>query len=45
MAGEDFAFYLDHRPGASVWIGNGALREGAELHGPTQECMITVYPG
>ena len=44
MAGEDFAFYLEHRPGAFVWIGNGELREGAELHGPGYDFNDAILP-
>ena len=44
MAGEDFTFYLDHRPGAFVWIGNGELREGAELHGPKYDFNDAILP-
>ena len=44
MAGEDFAFYLKHRPGAFVWIGNGDLRDGAELHGPRYDFNDAILP-
>ncbi|WP_027554362.1 amidohydrolase [Bradyrhizobium sp. Cp5.3] len=44
MAGEDFAFYLQHRPGAFVWIGNGPLRDGAELHGPRYDFNDAILP-
>ena len=44
MAAEDFAFYLQHRPGAFVWIGNGALRDGAELHGPHYDFNDAILP-
>jgi amidohydrolase len=44
MAGEDFTFYLDHRPGAFVWIGNGDLRNGAELHGPRYDFNDAILP-
>jgi len=43
MAGEDFTFYLDHRPGAFVWIGNGE-REGAELHSPMYDFNDAILP-
>jgi amidohydrolase len=32
MTGEDFAWYLEQRPGAFVWIGNGPADGGRELH-------------
>jgi hippurate hydrolase len=44
MAGEDFAFYLQHRPGAFVWIGSGELRDGAELHGPRYDFNDAILP-
>jgi amidohydrolase len=44
MAGEDFAFYLAQRPGAFVWIGNGPLRDGAELHGPRYDFNDAILP-
>jgi amidohydrolase len=44
MASEDFARYLSHRPGAFVWIGNGALRDGAELHGPKYDFNDAILP-
>jgi hippurate hydrolase len=44
MAAEDFAFYLQHRQGAFVWIGNGELQEGAELHGPRYDFNDAILP-
>ncbi|WFU70557.1 amidohydrolase [Bradyrhizobium sp. CB2312] len=44
MAGEDFAYYLQKRPGAFVWIGNGPLRDGAELHGPRYDFNDAILP-
>ncbi|MCK1722290.1 amidohydrolase [Bradyrhizobium sp. 141] len=44
MAGEDFAHYLQQRPGAFVWIGNGELRHGAELHGPRYDFNDAILP-
>ena len=34
MGAEDFAFMLQERPGAYVWIGNGAGEGGCTLHNP-----------
>ena len=34
MAGEDFGWYLERKPGAFLWIGNGPARAGSELHNP-----------
>ncbi|MDR0635349.1 MAG: amidohydrolase [Azoarcus sp.] len=56
MGAEDFAFYLRHRPGAYVWIGNGdagiadpALagcerRIGAALHNPVYDFNDDILP-
>nr|WP_143197903.1 amidohydrolase [Bradyrhizobium sp. AS23.2] len=44
MASEDFAYFLQQRPGAFVWIGNGELREGAELHGPRYDFNDAILP-
>jgi hippurate hydrolase len=44
MASEDFAHYLQQRPGAFVWIGNGDLRDGAELHGPAYDFNDAILP-
>ncbi len=34
MGAEDFAFMLNAKPGAYVWIGNGSRDESGELHNP-----------
>ncbi|QLE79376.1 amidohydrolase [Francisella sp. Scap27] len=35
MGSEDFAFMLEKRPGAYIWIGNGVTKDGASgLHNP-----------
>ena len=44
MAGEDFGWYLDHRPGAFAWIGNGLSRPGAELHNPGYDFNDAILP-
>lgn len=41
MGGEDFAYYLDHAPGAFIWIG---VREG-EDHPPLHNKKYTVPEG
>ncbi len=41
MGGEDFAFYLDHAPGAFVWQG---VRQG-ESHPPLHNSEYTVPEG
>jgi len=34
MGAEDFAFMLQQRPGAYIWIGNGSAEQGRGLHNP-----------
>jgi amidohydrolase len=34
MAAEDFAWFLEKRPGAYIWIGNGEGADHAALHNP-----------
>lgn len=34
LGAEDFAFFLQHKPGAYVWIGNGPGEGGCMLHNP-----------
>ena len=34
MGAEDFAYFLRERPGAYIWIGNGAAEGGCMLHNP-----------
>ncbi|PKF78947.1 amidohydrolase [Vibrio sp. vnigr-6D03] len=34
MGAEDFAFMLQEKPGAYIWVGNGVGEESAELHNP-----------
>ena len=44
MTGEDFAWYLDHRPGAFVWIGNGPAEGGCELHNSNFDFNDAILP-
>jgi hippurate hydrolase len=44
MTGEDFAWYLDQRPGAFVWIGNGPSDGGRELHNAKYDFNDTILP-
>ena len=37
MAGEDFAFMLQDRPGAYIWLGMGGADEGRILHNPNYD--------
>jgi amidohydrolase len=34
MGAEDFAFFQEQKPGAYIWIGNGAAADQAMLHNP-----------
>jgi amidohydrolase len=45
MTGEDFAWYLGHRPGAFVWIGNGPTDGGRELHNANYDFNDAILPG
>jgi hippurate hydrolase len=44
MTGEDFAWYLDERPGAFVWIGNGPGEGGCELHNSNYDFNDAILP-
>nr|WP_294504010.1 amidohydrolase [uncultured Rhodopila sp.] len=44
MAGEDFAWFLTHRPGAFVWIGNGPSDGGRELHNANYDFNDAILP-
>ncbi len=44
MAGEDFGWMLEERPGAYAWIGNGPARPGAELHNPGYDYNDAILP-
>ncbi len=44
MAGEDFAAYLQQKPGAFVWIGNGPAEPGRELHNPGYDFNDAILP-
>ena len=44
LAGEDFAYFLNRIPGAMVWIGNGELSEGRELHSPKYDFNDAILP-
>jgi len=37
MGAEDFAYFLERRPGAYVWIGNGPGAGGCTLHNPNYD--------
>src|ERR1700722_15641754 len=44
MTGEDFAWYLEHRPGAFVWIGNGPADDGHGLHNSSYNYTDAILP-
>lgn len=44
MTGEDFAWYLQHRPGAFLWIGNGPGEGGRELHNSNYDFNDAILP-
>ncbi|PPQ36178.1 amidohydrolase [Rhodopila globiformis] len=44
MTGEDFSWFLQHRPGAFVWIGNGPADGGRELHNAGYDFNDAILP-
>ncbi len=44
MTGEDFAWYLQQRPGALAWIGNGPNTDGRDLHSPHYDFNDAILP-
>ena len=44
MASEDFGAYLQARPGAFAWIGNGSSDGGRELHNPHYDYNDAILP-
>jgi len=44
MTGEDFCWYLQERPGAFVWIGNGPADGGRELHNSNYDFNDAILP-
>ena len=44
MAGEDFGFYLEQKPGAFAWIGNGPATPGSELHNASYDFNDAILP-
>jgi amidohydrolase len=44
MTGEDFAWYLQQRPGAFAWIGNGPSDGGRELHNSNYDYNDAILP-
>jgi hippurate hydrolase len=44
MGAEDFAFMLQAKPGAYVWIGNGPGEGGCMLHNPGYDFNDAILP-
>lgn len=44
MAAEDFACFLEQKPGAYIWIGNGTAEAGGVLHNPHYDFNDEVLP-
>jgi amidohydrolase len=44
MTGEDFCWYLQERPGAFVWIGNGPADGGRDLHNANYDYNDAILP-
>ncbi|HJV26150.1 MAG TPA: M20 aminoacylase family protein [Aromatoleum sp.] len=44
MGAEDFAYYLRHKPGCYVWLGNGPGEGGCTLHNPHYDFNDEVMP-
>ncbi len=42
--GEDFAYFLERLPGCYVWIGNGPVRDGGELHNDRYDFNDAILP-
>ena len=44
MGAEDFACFLEEKPGAYIWIGNGASAEQPMLHNPHYDFNDEILP-
>lgn len=44
MGGEDFAFMLEQKPGAYIWLGNGSAEHTHNLHSPNYDFNDNVLP-
>ena len=44
MGAEDFAFFLETKPGAYIWIGNGADTDEPMLHNPHYDFNDEILP-
>ena len=44
MAAEDFAWFLEKKPGAYIWIGNGSAENRGMLHSPHYDFNDAILP-
>ncbi len=44
MGGEDFSYFLQQRPGAMLWLGNGPGEGGCYLHNPKYDFNDAAIP-
>jgi hippurate hydrolase len=44
MGGEDFSYFLNARPGAMLWLGNGTGEGGCYLHNPKYDFNDEAIP-
>ncbi len=44
MGAEDFAYFLERKPGAYIWLGNGMAEGGCMLHNPRYDFNDRVLP-
>lgn len=44
MGSEDFSFFLQHKPGCYVWLGNGPGENGCMLHNPLYDFNDELIP-
>lgn len=44
MASEDFAFMLENKPGAYLWLGNGPVNDFGSLHSPQFDFNDAIIP-
>jgi metal-dependent amidase/aminoacylase/carboxypeptidase family protein len=44
MGAEDFAWFLEEKPGAYIWIGNGSAERGGVLHSPHYDFNDDILP-
>jgi len=42
--GEDFAYFLERLPGCYIWIGNGPVKDGGELHNDRYDFNDAILP-